>query len=139
MARKIKYGSKVAWMKDYVQSAKGLVDLSRLTEIQGYQVPLDKEPTSSASILRNQGNWFKIMIRLTKPQFDNLGNGKFKAIAHLPEDLAFLLDSLAHELAHLEYWEHTPSHLKLQAQILVKFAEVAERKEVKDTYGKQNT
>lgn len=137
MARKIKYGSKVAWMKDYVKAAASTVDLSRLREIKGYQVPLDKLPVSSASIIKDPGGWCNILIRITKPEYANMGNGKFKAIKQLPEDFAFLLDSLAHELAHLEHWEHTPAHLKLQAQILVKFAEVAERKGVKDTYGKQ--
>jgi len=49
-----------------------------------------------------------------------------------------VLITLAHELAHLKHWEHTPEHFKLQTQILARFAKVLKDLGIKDTYQRIN-
>lgn len=129
-----KYSRNTRWMKPYVEAVRDIVPLSRLQEVIGFKVPLDKSEQCSATIIRYTGAWYKITLRLWDPKYKNLGGRKFLKTQHKRSDFASVLDSLAHELAHMIHWDHTPEHLILQSKILIRLARVAKKLGVKDTY-----
>lgn len=47
--------------------------------------------------------------------------------------LHFMLDTLAHELAHTVHWEHTYKHYELQAKLMRRFSKVLKKLKIKDS------
>ena len=130
---KIRYKRNAHWLKPYVSSVAHLVPVHRVTEIIGFKVPLNKRDNTSAQITMFGNGSCKITINLFNHAIVSLGNQKFKKIFFRHENIETVLMALAHELAHLKVWEHTPAHLELTAKILRVFAKTAAKQNVLDT------
>lgn len=117
-----KFYKNVKFLEPYFKAAANLVPLDKVKQIKGYYVRLGSVERGYGAILRaNNNKTFNITI-------------KIKQSSGQKEYLIVVLDTLAHELAHLKHWEHTPGHMKLQSKILIEFAKVAKQLNVKDTY-----
>lgn len=115
----------VSFILPYLKSARKLVPLERLDTIKGYKVDLYKSERSYGSIVTN-GSRANINLLIT--------NNYVLENKQRPIFLMVILDSLAHELAHLVHWKHTPDHMMLQVKILRNFVRVMKKNGVKDTY-----
>jgi len=124
----MKYLKGTQWMEPYVASASRLVPLHRVVNFKAFRVPLNKtiQTDGSCQPLDEKRKRMTISIRLW--------TSNDKRTRHAPIPLVEALDSLAHELAHIKQWEHTPKHTRLQARIMKRFSEVAQNLGVKDMY-----
>lgn len=134
MGTKTQYDKNTRWLKPYVESATGLAPLHRLAYLKAYKVPLEKAERAAASTIKINQIMFGINLTLWSHSFKKIKGRKMKKTNHRRLDLAFILDSVAHELAHMVHWDHTPAHLELTARILVRLAKKAKELGVKDTY-----
>lgn len=120
----IKYSKNALWLKPYVDSAKNLVDLDKVRSVKGYRVAINKKPQCDGRTTQ----WYMkrrriITIRIWEAPAD----------IHLRSRYEDILVTLAHELAHIPYWDHTPDHFKLVGKLMVKFAKILERENILDT------
>jgi len=121
----IKYTKNVVWLEDYVNSVSDLVPIEQIKRVIGYKVKIGLNECQDAAIqtANKRGDKFVISIKLYEQEI----------LKHKPIHIAFVLDSLAHELAHLMYWEHDSHHFKLQARILFRFGMMLKKKNINDT------
>lgn len=124
---KTKFHKSVEWIKPFVKSANGLVDLKKLNVVRGYKVVPHKQIGTYASIIRN-GNNKSFSINMLTHHNDVLTATQY------PEYVEPFLDTLAHELAHIVHWEHTVEHFELKVRILARFSKVIKQLGIKDTY-----
>lgn len=119
------------WSLPFIHAAGDLVPLDKIKDVSGYSLRQPRSPWEQPdyALCVKHGKKFAVRIRLTSWE-DN----KTKSPVRRPMYLAIVLDSLAHELAHVVHWDHTPQHLALQSDILKRFAVIAEREGVQDTY-----
>ncbi len=117
----MKIQKRIKWLKPYILSAKNLVDLTKLKSVTGYTVPIYKETNQQASIIYNIYGKRRYDIKL------NLKINYCLSKKQTNVGIASFLDSLAHELSHIEHIEHTPEHFALQAKILLRFARVLKK------------
>jgi len=121
-----KFFKNVQFLEPYFNSAKNLVPIEKVKYIKGYSVINGLIERGYGAILRNRDNkTFNITLKIKQSNGQN-------------EYLIVVLDTLAHELAHLVHWEHTAEHLELQTQILNRFSKVAKQLGVQDTYMRIN-
>jgi len=109
------------WANPFIKSVKDIVDLHKLTKVSGYIVPFGKEAVNDGT-LHKTGNSYTLQVRLNYCQ----GSSKHAHYQRMP--FPSILDTLAHELAHIQEWEHTVEHMKLQYRIMQRFATVVKKK-----------
>lgn len=120
----IKYTKNVQWLKPFVESAKNLVNIYNIKSIRGYLVPLHKEACKDGRNISPKGQRKRhITLRI----WDHDGKKQYRKRY---EDI---LTVLAHELAHVSYWEHTPDHFELMAKIMVTFKKELVKENITDT------
>lgn len=124
---KTKFHKDLKFLKPFFLSASGLVPIERVKSVRGFKVSVNKEVLTDASIIRFGNNkTFTINMR-THSNYVYSHKQKYEFIAET-------LINFAHELAHVLYWDHTPEHFKLQAQIMIKFSGVLKKLKIEDTY-----
>lgn len=125
----IYYSKNVKWLKPFVDAVKDSVPTNRIKSIRGYRVPLKLDQDGYAQITQYEGERkYCITLRI----FDVERTPVTRRKKHTKTRCETILISLAHELAHLVYWEHTPEHFDYQARILQKFSKVLEKYKIKD-------
>jgi hypothetical protein len=121
---KIKYQKSVAWFKPFVESVADLVDLNRISSIRGFRVRKGYEEKTYGSAIKYKRK-FSINIKMWN---------YIKATdCYRRRTMAGVLEILAHELAHIHHWDHSPDHWRLQAQIQLRFTKVFEKFGIVDT------
>lgn len=121
----MKIQKKLKWTAPYLEVVKDLVPLSKIKEIRGFSVGLDKQELVHATITRN-GRKFNINLKLT-----NNDTFEYRQRAAFMNDL---LHHLSHELAHLKYWCHDGNHMILEAKIMLRFGKLTKQLGIKNTY-----
>jgi hypothetical protein len=111
-----------------LKKAKDIVPIHRINRIRAYKIPLTKDERQYASLSLPCGRKkYNINIRLSSNNYIENSQGDICE--------AQILENLAHELAHLIYFDdHGYKHFLLQAKILLKFAQEAKRRNIKDLY-----
>jgi len=135
-----KYSKSTLWLKQFIDLCDGLLPVDRILAVRAYYVPTEKRMLTDACLLWDRGGWYNVTISLEKAKWKTLGNKKFLKEKHTEARLGFILDSLAHELAHIKIKDHHPDHLILQSKILLRFAKHLKKLGIKDTskpYGKE--
>lgn len=130
----IKYSKNLLWLKPFVECAGKHVPINRLKYIRGYKLPLNKDPKAFATLATLPGGYFQMNIRTNTVDVKTLKNGTFKPVKHREMYLAVMLDTLAHELAHIKHWDHSPEHFILQSKIMVDMGKMLQKLQVPDTY-----
>jgi hypothetical protein len=125
----IRYTKNVLWLKPFVEASTSLVPLDKLKSIMGYKVKKGLSENSFGCLTKYEGERkFRMSIRVHKYEKLETSNKK----EHKKVRCETILLTLAHELAHLEHWEHTPEHFKLQGELIIKFYEVLKESGIKD-------
>jgi hypothetical protein len=101
-----------------------LVQVSKVSVIRGYRVTTGLNEQQRASIIKYNNNKYCINLKIQN-LIDRGTDYKYPTIEQI------LID-LAHELAHLKEWEHTPKHFKLQAKIMLHFSKVLKELNIMD-------
>ena len=115
----------IQWILPFYHDAKPLLGKHKLDGIYGYKVPIGKAPTQDGQIIRHEvdGRVTKTVITL-RTHWNKKRVGR-KDI-HVPITIASVLQTFAHELAHLKYWEHDIHQWALCAQIQLAFSKTFE-------------
>lgn len=102
---------KLEWMRDYVESVSHLLPkIKQLKKISSTKGNRERYQHFHGLITYFDKKSFRITLYVT--YHDTLTD---RIINYTTIDL---LRYLAHELAHLEHWDHTPSHTHLECVIL---------------------
>lgn len=121
---KIKYQKSMEWFKPFLESVADLVDLGRISHLRGFRVKKGYEEKTYGSAIKYNRK-FSINIKMWS---------YIKATdSYRRRTLAGVLEILAHELAHIHHWDHSPDHWKLQSQIQLRFTKVFEKFGITDT------
>lgn len=119
------YTKNVLWLKPFVEVTGGLVPLNKLKRIMGYRVKSSLRPITDAALTKYSK---EKQYRMSLKMYDYHRKQKmYKRVR-----CETILINLAHELAHLVYWEHDPDHFALQAKIMIKFKPILEKYGIKD-------
>jgi len=123
----MKYLKNTHFLEPYINSVEDLVPITKLISIKAYRIRLDCWARQDG-VLEDVGNGrIKMRVRLWSPNSSKT--------RHVPIRWYYLFDTLAHELAHLKEWEHTPRHYRLQSELMRRFARVAEDHDIVDFEG----
>jgi hypothetical protein len=128
-----RYYKSTVWLKQFVDLCSDILPIDRILTIKEVRVPLDKRIATDAQLKWDTSGWYEITMNMHSHEYENLGNQHFKKVSHRKDSLGNVLDSLAHELAHIKYKEHVPNHLILQCKILIRFAKHLKKLGVRDT------
>lgn len=130
MADHIKISPELEWIRPFIRIAGEYVNTNRIKSVTGFAVPLGKSEQLDAHILvDNDTHKADLMIRVMNHY------GAHGRITHRkPSYISEILDHLAHELAHLSEWEHTPTHFFLQHEIMKMFSCIMEKHNITDTW-----
>ena len=124
----MKITKNMLWCDPFIKSVKDLIPLEKLVKVSGYIVPFGKEAINDGSLYKT-GNRYTLQVRL------NYCRKPTKKAHYERCPLPGILDTLAHELAHIQEWEHSVEHMKLQYRIMQRFANVIKKKyDSKDYY-----
>ena len=129
----IKFSKNVEWLQPFTATLANLIPLKKLTRVKGYRVPLNnQDQVEGCCSTGDNHKSHTITLKIFKHDKKTLGHQKFKAFRHTRSYVSDILETYAHELAHIKHWEHTPSHWRLQAQIQLRFAALLQRWDVDD-------
>jgi hypothetical protein len=117
------YSKNLLWLASFIEAAASEVDISLLKSIRGFRVPLSKKESNDGMITSERGR-FSITLRTHNQEKRGYSQRSMYGV----------LTALAHELAHIEHWEHTAAHLYLESRILTVFAEELSSYDVKDYF-----
>lgn len=125
MKHEIKYDKNVVCFKPFIDAAKSLIAFNKITRLRGYKVKKGLTEQTDGSTVEYTDGTFVISL---------LTNSYVKSKKeYRPKPLHYILDTLAHELAHTVHWEHTYKHYELHGKIASKFAKVIKQLGIKDT------
>lgn len=119
----IKYSKDLLWLKPFVECLD-VLPLKKLQRIKGYRVAKNLDSQSYGSIVTKDGKKYSINIETyTYSKKDK---------QYRKKRIEEILLTLAHELAHLVHWEHTPQHFQLQSNIMWCFSLTLHELKIKD-------
>jgi len=119
------------YLSPYILAAKKLgVPVWRISRIIGYKVSLDKMERQQASITQESNKKVTISI-LKECQILRKKKGKIEAYdwdyADAGSNFENTLNSLAHEISHLGYWEHSADRFICETKLMVSFSRLAKK------------
>jgi len=123
--RSTKYTKNVKWVKPFIDGISHLVPVEKLDYIRGYKIRKDFEAAQYGQLTKYSNGRQVLTIKVM--DYDK------KKKKYVNGYIGNILETLAHETAHLMHWEHTIDHYKLQATIQLAFADIMEKLEIEDT------
>ena len=126
LPRRFKSHKKCLWLIPFVESVKDLIPTKKLTGLKGYKVSPKKFAAQYGACLQDYDGTFIINMRLYR--YDEVTK------KHVTMYQGHLLETFAHELAHMVIWEHNAEHMRYTGKILQRFAKVLKKQKITDTY-----
>ncbi len=121
---KIKYTKNVLWLKPFVDSARDLISLKKITNIRGYKVRKGCEEKAYGSTIYKKG-LYSINLKT---------HNLIEYNRYVGSTISTVLDTLAHELAHVKAgFEHSPEHYELTCRIALNFSYLLKENGIIDT------
>jgi hypothetical protein len=120
---RIKFTKNVLWLKPFVRAARHKIPLKKIGTIMGYQVRKGSHEQTYGRTTTYHETW-KVGISILIHSRDT---GKLR-----PCRCETIIFTLAHELAHIVHWEHTPEHFKLQGELIILFYDILKKSGIKD-------
>lgn len=119
----MKLSKELTWIAPFLEEVLHLIPLERLTDVRGYRQRRDRNIGSYG------GTHTADMLTYNITLLTHEWNKKKKK--HVLVQEGMVLDTLAHELAHIVYWEHSWEHFNLQVRILHAWINVVREKDMK--------
>lgn len=102
---------KLEWMREYINAVSHLLpNLKKLKKISSKTGNKERWQHSHGLITYYDQKNYRITLYIT---YHDMISDKIKEYSTID-----LLQYLAHELSHLEHWDHTPNHKNLECIIL---------------------
>lgn len=111
---KIRISPKLLWMEPYLIEGLKFVSSNKVVARLGAWSRNDTRGVNCHAGIYQDKKGAPFRIWMHTHYLDEYNN-------ILPFSKIDMLDHLAHEIAHLESWEHTPKHKRLEAKIKIKF------------------
>lgn len=123
----MKLSKNIEWFRPYLDKVSHLVPLNELDKIISIKPRKNQVKKHHAQLVENynDGVLFQKYISINLYSWRLVGLAPAKRTL-LPFSKIDLLNYLAHELAHLVDWNHTPRHNLIQSQITIIFMEYLE-------------
>lgn len=111
---------KLEWMREYINAVSHLLpNLKKLKKISSKTGNKERWQHSHGLITYYDQKNYRITLYIT---YHDMISDKIKEYSTID-----LLQYLAHELSHLEHWDHTPNHKNLECIILSIFMTMLSR------------
>lgn len=124
MKSKIKLSKDIEFLRPFIESAKSLIPLHKVKAIKTYKVNKRYMSRTYGATMESRQVY---VITLRAAHWVPKDKG------YTVETLSMMLDTLAHELAHVKYFDHSYKHFRLQMLILLKFSDILKKLGIKDT------
>jgi len=122
----VKYDRDTEWLAPFVEAARGLVDVDRLKAVLRIHLHKNRAKQAEAICTIEPNRMFTIRMYMTTTEFERLPNGLWKRGGPKSCRLYNVLETLAHEMAHMKHFDHPPRMFATQAKIMKRFAKVAD-------------
>ena len=121
--QKIKINASLEWVRDYLRRVKHLFPYNRLVRIRAKATaPINAKEPYNACILHDEvEDTYEIILVTNWQEKYKYFDGNKCHLRHSPFSRIDLLNHLAHELAHMLHWRHTPEHKILESKITTLF------------------
>jgi hypothetical protein len=116
-----KIHKKLEWLTEYINASVEFIgeeNFKKLKSVTYYKIPNTKLSHQYACIWDREGI-YEIMICLTANRIAKIKDKYYMRVSEFTK--ITLLNHLAHEIAHIVHWEHTPEHKILENEICSKF------------------
>lgn len=123
----MKINKNLSWLKEYLELAQEYVPaLKNIKEVKELYHQKNKMQRIQGSLSYDIffGN-YTLSLYTTYKRIE-VKNRRTKAVIK-PYSTIDVLSTLAHEIAHLKYWDHTPKHKMLESQLTMLFMEHLEK------------
>lgn len=138
---KIKISRPLLWLRPYLEEISLLIPkLNKVKQIKGRTPSIKYVQHSQAHIICDENGFYKITLNYCFYFLEKIRPPVRRKFFYTKVDI---LRHLAHELAHLIEWNHSPEHLYLEARYLSIFADrlkregyISEEKEESETQKK---
>ena len=120
-----KYDKHTHWMKPFVESADGLVKVDKIRALLRIKAQEDRGQASLAICTKEHDGTYTIRMYTVIRDHKRLPNGLWKSKPFTSMRVYVILETLAHELAHLRHFRHPPEMFELKARLMKRFAKVA--------------
>lgn len=115
----------IEWLREYIEIAKQYISkekFKRLKKVYSLNPPHNQKSHVHGQLWRDlETDDFSLLIKLSYFPIVRKNGEFYQQEKRVYCDKIDILDTLAHELAHLEFWDHTPAHKVLNSLILIKF------------------
>lgn len=119
----MKISKDLRWIEPFLAQVHHLVPLYKLESIRGYKQRWNRNVASFGGTHTADGDVFNITLHT------HVYNKRTNR--HEPEAKGLVVDTLAHELAHLVHWEHSWEHFNLQVRILQAWIDIVRIQDMK--------
>jgi len=115
----------IKWLKEYLEIAKEYIPdkkFKQLKKVHSMHPPYNRKSRVYGHLQKDlETNHYSLLIKLSHfPIVRKDGEFKQKEKREYYDKIE-ILETLAHELAHLVFWDHTPAHKVLNAILTIKF------------------
>lgn len=115
------------WLVPFYHDAVPLLGRHRLDRLYGYTVAPGKNPAQEGQTVKHPCG--RVVISLRTHWHKRHG----RRYEQEPHTVASILQTFAHELAHLKYWEHDLQHWALCCQLQLQFIKTLDNLGLNDT------
>ena len=118
----MRVSKKLTWMKPYIKIAQSIVpEVGRITRVLALNVDknLEKNPAALAKITEYSDRTYVISLYTEYVAKEKIHPEAIFSIEKLSK--IDILCNLAHEIAHLRSWEHTPARQILESSLVIAF------------------
>ena len=115
---RIVYSKSLLWLSTYITSVEKIIPrIKKLTDIRVIRSSVTKRDRMYGELRQYEDGTFTMKLRKSYQHLD------FHPLTVTIKKLSKIdiLHNLAHELAHLYHWDHTPEHKILENQLLTVF------------------
>jgi hypothetical protein len=125
-SNKTKIAPELEWVRPFLECVEHLVPIARLPKIQALKGRVDKVHNFRAVIMKDEltDEIFYISLYLYVYRTKRLNPYSRYKVTY---GKITILEHLAHELAHMNHWNHTPAHKKLESLIAIEFMNLLEK------------
>ena len=116
----MKVSSELSWMMPYLEIAKNFVDTSQLTEVYHTRCSkcLTKKNRYMGQCTMMEDDTYIIGVYIDWIHVVSMTKPKYKIHKYTRIEMLMIL---AHELAHLKYWDHCPQRQILESEMTIAF------------------
>jgi hypothetical protein len=110
----VRISPKLLWMRPYLELAYAFLPKGKSVVLLGHRgIGTKRDKTADAELFSYDDKKYRVYIRtMYHPRYLKRPT---------PWSKIDLLKMLAHELAHMVSWEHTPAHARLEAILTIEF------------------